>query len=92
MTQDQLDKALFTISKISSALGVEIASMNKDRTCITFDINGINDVEYWIDSNTLMIAESGSWNDAGQERVNKDQRRLLYGIAYECTLTIEEFE
>lgn len=92
MTQEQIDKAFFTVAKISSALGIEIATMNNARTCITFDLNGIDDVEYWINSDTLMIAESGSWNDERQERVTKDQRRLLYGIAYECTLTIEEFE
>lgn len=85
MNQEQIDKALFTVSKISSALGIEIATMNKSRTCITFDLNGIDDVEYWIDSDTLMIAEE-------DDRVTKDQRRLLYGIAYECTLAIEEFE
>jgi hypothetical protein len=92
MNQDQLDKAFFTVSIISNALGVEIASMNKTRTCITFDLNGIDDVEYWMESDTLMIAESGSWNDQGEDRVTRDQRRLLYGIAYECGLTIEEFE
>lgn len=84
MNQEQLDKALFTVSKISSAFGVEIATMNKDRTCITFDLNDIDDVEYWIYANTLRIAEE-------YDRVPKEQRRLLYGIAYECTLTIEEF-
>ena len=92
MNQEQLDKALFTVSKISSALGIEIATMNESRTCITFDLNGIDDVEYWVDYDTLMIAESGSWNDQGEDRVTKEQRRLLYGIAYECTLTIKEFE
>ena len=82
-------KAFSVISAISNSLNIEIASVWGSDTVVTFDLGFINDVEYHIQENKLMIAEG---DEEGKPRITTQQRRLLYGIAYENGLTVEEFE
>lgn len=89
MKYDAKHKAFGVVSAISNALQVEIASAWACGTVVTFDLGFIDDVEYHIDDNKLLIAEG---DEDGNPRINRDQRRLLYGIAYQNSLTLEEFE
>lgn len=82
-------KAFSVISAISNSLNIEIASVCGSDTVVTFDLGFIDDVEYHIQENKLMIAEG---DEEGKPRITTQQRRLLYGIAYEKGLTVEEFE
>jgi len=82
-------KAFSVISAISNSLNIEIASVCGSDTVVTFDLGFIDDVEYHIQENKLMIAEG---DEEGKPRITTQQRRLLYGIAYENGLTVEEFE
>jgi len=50
----------------------------------------IDDVEYHIDQDKLILAMGD--NEEGNPKITTQQRRLLYGIAYEYTLIIEEYE
>ena len=86
-------KAFSVVSSISNALQTEISA-----SCFTlpygnviyFDLGYIDDVEYHIDRDKLLMAMGD--NEEGNPKITTQQRRILYGIAYEYTLTIEEFE
>ena len=90
MKYDAKHKSFWVVSAISNALQVEIASAWACGTVVTFDLGFIDDVEYHIDDNKLLIAESD--DEEGNPRINREQRRLLYGIAYQNSLAVEEFE
>jgi hypothetical protein len=87
MSDLQTFKALSVVSAISNSLNIEIASISS--AVITFDLGFIDDVEYHIYDDKLMLAEG---DEEGKPRITTQQRRLLYGIAYENGLTVEEFE
>jgi len=86
-------KAFNVVSSISNALQIEIASScfrEPYGNMISFDLGYIDDVEYHIDQDKLILAMGD--NEEGNPKITTQQRRLLYGIAYEYTLIIEEYE
>lgn len=86
---EMCNKGFSVISAISSSLNIEVSSICKSGTIVTFDLGYIDDVEYHILEDKLMMATN---DEEDKPRINTKQRRLLYGIAYEMNLTVEEFE
>lgn len=81
--------AFAVIGAICNSLSIEVASSSYKDNQVSFDLGYIDDVEYHINEDKLLVAE-GQTEDL-IDRVTRNQFRILCGIAYEKGLTVEEF-